>query len=50
MLEYTFGLIEEATAVQTAMEATLNAGITTRDLKGHASTEQVGQAICEAIG
>jgi 3-isopropylmalate dehydrogenase len=50
MFEYTFGLIEEATAVNTAMEATLNAGITTKDLKGNSSTEQVGKAICEAIG
>ena len=50
MFEYTFGLIEEATAVNTAMEATLNAGITTKDLKGNSSTEQVGRAICEAIG
>ena len=50
MLEYTFGLVEEANAVNTAMEATLNAGITTRDLKGNSSTEQVGKAVCEAIG
>jgi len=50
MLEYTFGLVEEAAAVNTAVEATLNAGITTRDLKGNSSTEQVGKAICEAIG
>ena len=50
MLEYSFGLLEEAAAVNAAMEATLNAGITTRDLKGSANTEQVGRAICEAIG
>jgi 3-isopropylmalate dehydrogenase len=50
MLEYTFGLLEEAAAVNAAMESTLNAGITTRDLKGSATTEQVGKAVCEAIG
>ncbi len=50
MLEYSFGLLEEAAAVNNAMEATLNAGITTRDLKGNATTEMVGKAVCEAIG
>jgi 3-isopropylmalate dehydrogenase len=50
MLEYSFGLLEEAAAVNHAMEAVLNAGITTRDLNGAASTEEVGKAICEAIG
>jgi 3-isopropylmalate dehydrogenase len=50
MLEYSFGLLEEAAAVNGAMEAVLNAGISTRDLKGTATTEEVGLAICEAIG
>lgn len=50
MLEYSFGLLEEAAAVNAAMEATLDAGVTTRDLKGSATTEQVGKAVCEAIG
>ncbi len=50
MLEYSFGLIEEASTVNTAMEAVLNAGIVTRDLKGTASTEEAGKAVCEAIG
>lgn len=50
MLEYSFGLLEEAAAVNNAMEATLNAGITTLDLKGNATTEMVGKAVCEAIG
>jgi 3-isopropylmalate dehydrogenase len=50
MLEYSFGLVEEAAAVNGAMEAVLNAGVVTRDLKGTATTEQVGKAVCEAIG
>jgi 3-isopropylmalate dehydrogenase len=49
MLEYSFGLLEEAAAVNRAMEEVLNSGNVTRDLKGTATTEQVGQAVCEAI-
>lgn len=53
MLEYSFGLKEEAGAVNTAIEAILNNGRVTADLKpaGHpATTGQVGEAVCEAIG
>ncbi len=53
MFEYSFGLQEEAAAVNRAMEAVLNSGRVTADLKPAgtpASTEQVGKAVCEAIG
>ena len=53
MLEYSFGLKEEAAAVNTAMEAVLNAGTVTADLKPArrpATTEQVGEAVVAAIG
>jgi 3-isopropylmalate dehydrogenase len=53
MLEYSFGLKEEAAAVNAAMEAVLNAGMVTADLKPAgrpASTEQVGEAVVAAIG
>jgi 3-isopropylmalate dehydrogenase len=53
MLEYSFGLKEEAAAVNAAMEAVLNAGTVTADLKPAgrpASTEQVGEAVVAAIG
>ncbi len=53
MLEYSFGMKEEAAAVNKAMEAVLDSGRVTADLrpKGQpATTEQVGQAVCEAIG
>jgi len=53
MLEYSFGLKEEAAAVNAAMEAVLNAGTVTADLKPAgrpATTEQVGEAIVAAIG
>jgi 3-isopropylmalate dehydrogenase len=52
MLEYSFGLKEEAAAVNKAMETVLNSGRVTGDLKPKgtpATTEQVGQAVCEAI-
>ena len=53
MLEYSFGLKEEAAAVNAAMEAVLNAGTVTADLKQAgrpATTEQVGEAVVLAIG
>ena len=53
MLEYSFGLKEEAAAVNRAMEAVLDSGRVTADLRpksAPATTEQVGQAVCEAIG
>jgi 3-isopropylmalate dehydrogenase len=52
MLEYSFGLLEEAKAVNEAIEMVLNSGRVTADLKPQgppASTEQVGAAVCEAI-
>jgi 3-isopropylmalate dehydrogenase len=52
MLEYSFGLKEEAAAVNAAIEAVLNSGRVTADLKPKstpATTEQVGEAVCEAI-
>ncbi len=53
MLEYSFGLLEEAKAVNNAIESVLDAGKVTADLKPKSApltTEQVGQAVCEAIG
>ena len=52
MLEYSFGLPAEAKAVNDAIEAVLNSGQVTADLKPKGTprtTEQVGAAICEAI-
>ena len=53
MLEYSFGLKEEAAAVNAAIEAVLDSGRVTADLKpsgAPATTEQVGEAVCAAIG
>jgi 3-isopropylmalate dehydrogenase len=53
MLEYSFELKEEASAVNRAMEAVLTSGRVTADLKPSgtpATTEQVGKAVCEFIG
>jgi len=52
LLEYSFGLTEEAHAVNRAMEEVLNSGRVTADLKPRgaaATTSQVGDAICSAI-
>ena len=53
MLAYSFGLKEEAAAVESAIEAVLTSGQVTADLRpagAPATTAQVGQAVCAAIG
>jgi 3-isopropylmalate dehydrogenase len=53
MLEYSFGLKEEAAAVEAAIEAVLQSGKVTADLRppgAPSTTEQVGEAVCAAIG
>jgi len=59
MLQYSFGLKEEAAAVDAAIEAVLGSGTVTADLRpvhgsrpsgAPATTEQVGEAVCAAIG
>ena len=52
MLEYTFGLMKEAEAVNAAIGKVLGSGRVTADLRPQgtpATTEQVGRAVCEAI-
>jgi 3-isopropylmalate dehydrogenase len=52
MLEYSFGLKEEASALDKAIESVLNSGRVTADLRpsgAPATTDQVGQAVCAAI-
>jgi 3-isopropylmalate dehydrogenase len=52
MLEYTFGLMKESEAVNTAIGKVLELGRVTADLRPKgtpATTEQVGRAVCEAI-
>jgi 3-isopropylmalate dehydrogenase len=52
LLEYSFGLNEEAAAVNRAMEQVLSSGRVTADLKPAgtpATTEQAGEAVCQAI-
>ncbi len=53
MLSYSFGLTKEAKAVEDAMQKVLTSGRVTADLKPAgkaATTEEVGQAVCAAIG
>jgi 3-isopropylmalate dehydrogenase len=52
MLEYSFGLKHEAAAVSAAVEAVLQSGRVTADLKptgAPASTSEVGTAVCDAL-
>jgi len=52
MLEYSFGLVEEARAVNAAIEEVLNSGRVTADLKptgAPATTGEVGDAVCGAL-
>jgi 3-isopropylmalate dehydrogenase len=52
MLEYTFGLMKEAEAVNVAIGKVLESGCVTADLRPQgkpATTEQVGRAVSEAI-
>ncbi len=52
LLEYSFGLTEEAAAVNRAMEAVLNSGRVTADLRPAGTpvtTEETGEAVCQAI-
>ena len=52
MLEYSFGLTEEAAAVYSAMEEVLNSGRVTADLRPAgppASTDEVGDDVCAAL-
>ncbi len=52
MLEYSFGLTKEASAVNAAIEKVLSSGRVTADLKPNgipATTEAVGKAICENL-
>src|SRR5579872_7458307 len=52
LLEYSFGLTKEAATVKQAMEAVLNSGRVTADLRpkgAPATTEDVGRAVCAAL-
>ena len=52
MFEYSFGLVQEAKAVNDAVEAVLNSGQVTADLRPAgppATTGQVGDAVCAAL-
>ncbi|MCP5116347.1 MAG: 3-isopropylmalate dehydrogenase [bacterium] len=52
MLEYSFGLLDEAASINAAVEAVLNSGNVTPDLKptgAPATTTQVGEAVCDSI-
>lgn len=49
MLRWSFGLEEEAQAIESAVASVLEQGIRTADLGGNSGTTQVGEAIAAAI-
>ena len=49
MFEYAFGLMEEGKAIREAVAASLEAGVTTEDLGGSATTSEVGDWIASKI-
>jgi 3-isopropylmalate dehydrogenase len=49
LLEYSFGLKEEAAAVNAAVESVLNSGQVTADLHGTATTTEVGDAVVQNL-
>lgn len=50
MMEYSFGLLDEAKAIENAVESALNEGIATPDIAGcNKSTEEVGDYIAAKI-
>jgi len=49
MLRHSFGLEREAKAVESAVLRTIEAGVLSRDLKGTATTQQIGAAVVERL-
>lgn len=50
MMEYSFGLLEEAKVIEDAVEAALNDGVVTSDIaQGKSTTEEVGDYIAAKI-
>ncbi|MBI4459959.1 MAG: 3-isopropylmalate dehydrogenase [Acidobacteria bacterium] len=49
MLRHSFHLESEARAVEEAVVKTIESGVRPRDLKGNASTEEVGEAVLQAL-
>jgi 3-isopropylmalate dehydrogenase len=49
MLRYSFGMKEEAAAVEKAVNSTLDAGFRTKDMRGTTSTKDMGSLVREAL-
>ncbi|CAI7677602.1 unnamed protein product [Penicillium pancosmium] len=49
MLRYSFGMEEEAAAVEKAVNLTLGAGFRTKDMRGTTSTKDMGNLVREAL-
>jgi 3-isopropylmalate dehydrogenase len=49
MLRHSFRLEHEASAVEEAVRKAVDAGVRSRDLKGTASTEEIGKAVLRLL-
>nr|MBP9691305.1 3-isopropylmalate dehydrogenase [Candidatus Woesebacteria bacterium] len=51
MLEYSFGMIEEAQAIRDAVDCVLNEGFGTKDIvnEGYLGTVELGDKVCSAL-
>ena len=49
MLEHSFGLGEEAAAIEAAVDAALDGDVLPRDLGGGAGTREVTDAVLDAL-
>lgn len=49
MLRYSFGMDEEALAIEEAVRITLDQGLKTKDMRGSSSTKEMGTAIRENL-
>ena len=49
MLLYSFNLPDEARAIEEAVKATIDAGVTTGDVGGSSSTKEVGDRVAQEL-
>jgi 3-isopropylmalate dehydrogenase len=49
MLKYSLNLREESVAVEEAVRKTIEKGVTTKDIGGTATTEEVGSAVADEL-
>ena len=49
MLQYSFNLSDEAKAVEEAVKAAIESGVSTKDIGGRSSTKEVGDCVVKEL-